>query len=71
VIGFWIGDDLYHRVLKAAGEKKIIFYLKIPVQRRYAIRWNRLLADNFFASLSEALEGVYATIWRGRNGQGS
>ena len=46
--------------------------LNIPVQRwHYAIRWNRLLADRFFAALSEALEDVYVTIWRGRNGQGS
>ncbi len=27
----------------------------VPVQRRrYAVRWNRLLADRFFATLSEA-----------------
>ena len=46
--------------------------LNVPVQRRrYTVRWNRLLADRFFAALSEALEDVYSTIWRGRNGQGS
>ena len=43
-----------------------------PVQRRrYAVRWNRLLANRFFAALSEAFEDVYASIKRGRNGQGS
>jgi hypothetical protein len=36
-----------------------------------AVRWNQLLADRSFAALSEALEDVYATIARGRNGQGS
>jgi hypothetical protein len=30
-----------------------------------------LLADRSFAALSEALEDIYATIGRGRNGQGS
>ena len=34
----------------------------IEQRRRYAVRWNRLLADRFFAALSEALEDVYATI---------
>jgi hypothetical protein len=44
----------------------------VPVQRRrYAVRWNRVLADRFLAVLSEALEDVYASIRRGRNGQGS
>jgi len=32
---------------------------------------NRLLADRFFVALLEALQDVYATIKRGRNGQGS
>ena len=46
-------------IIKTLGQD-----LKIPVQRRrYAIRWNRLLAGRFFAALSEALEDVYATIW--------
>ena len=43
----------------------------IEQRRRYAVRWNRLLADRFFAALSEALEDVYATIRQGRIGQGS
>jgi hypothetical protein len=48
------------------------FQHNLPVQRpRYAVRWNQFLADRFFAALSEALEDVYATIWQGRNGQGS
>jgi hypothetical protein len=32
---------------------------------------NRLLADRFFAALSEALEDDFARIGRGQNGQGS
>ena len=43
----------------------------IEQRRRYAVRWNRLLADRFFTALSEALEDVYATIRQGRIGQGS
>ena len=43
----------------------------IQQRRRYAVRWNRLLADRFFAVLSEALKDVYATIRQGRIGQGS
>ena len=40
-------------ILKTLGQD-----LNIPVQRQYAIRWNRLSTDRFFASLSEALEDV-------------
>jgi len=29
-----------------------------PVQRRHAVRWNRLLADRFLVAFSEALESV-------------
>ena len=49
-----------------------VFEQNGPVQRRlYAVPCNRLLADRFFAALSEAIEDVYATIRRCRNGQGS
>ena len=49
-----------------------VFEQNGPVQRRlYAVRCNRLLADRFFATLSEALEDVYAKIAQGRSDQGS
>jgi hypothetical protein len=58
--------------MMAKGEDLRLKGGNVPVQRRrYAARWNRLSADRFFAALSEDLENVYATISRGRNGQGS
>jgi hypothetical protein len=40
-----------------------LFQPNVSVQRRrYAVRWNRLLADRFFVALSEAFEDVYATV---------
>ena len=43
----------------------------VPVQRPICRPLNRLLAECILAALSETLEDVYATIRRGRNGQGS
>ena len=44
----------------------------VPVQRRrYAVAGTGCQLTVFFVALSEALQGVYATIKRGRNGQGS
>ena len=64
----------YHGLLRTGWQNSSLVFLKHNVlvqRRRYTVRWNQLLDDRFFVALSEALEGVYATFWRGRSDQGS
>jgi hypothetical protein len=49
-----VGQDPHRPVFTVA-----MYWYLWPIDRD---RWDRLLADRFFAALSEAIEAVYATI---------
>ena len=58
------------RIIEIVGQFWCV--VNVPVSAAAVSRpLEPLLADRFFAALSEAIEDVYAMIRRGRNGQGS